>query len=121
MMAYIDKYQEVVELSHCDNPEINRKADILLISIGLQGTAEVKVSAFLIDLAIKNVKGEITHDEVNQRLNERYGDMLYEGSRFGQDYHRVQWRDFPPQRTASLFRRRNGGGRNMERLKAHRK
>lgn len=67
-MTYKEKYQELVELSHSDNSEIKHKADNWLISIGLQGAAELKVSAFLIDLAIRNIKGEITHDEVNQRF-----------------------------------------------------
>lgn len=38
----------------------------------------MKVSSFLLDLAIRNVKGEITRDEVSQRLCERYGDTLYD-------------------------------------------
>lgn len=74
-----------MELSHSDNLEIKEKADAWLISIGLQEAAELKVSAFLIDLAIRNVKGEITHDEVSQRLKERYGDTLYEEPRSGLD------------------------------------
>ena len=65
-MTYEEKYKELVELSHSDNPEIKEKADAWLIGIGLQGAAELKVSAFLLDLAIRNVKGEITRDEVSQ-------------------------------------------------------
>lgn len=84
-MTYEEKYQELVELSHSDNLEIKQKADNWLIGIGLQGAAELKVSAFLINLAIRNVKGEITHDEVNKRLKERYGDTLYEEPRSGLD------------------------------------
>lgn len=84
-MTYEEKYKELVELSRSDNLEIKEKADAWLISIGLQGAAELKVSAFLIDLAIRNVKGEITHDEVNQRLKERYGDTLLEEPRSALD------------------------------------
>lgn len=62
-MTYEEKYTELVALSHSDNLEIKEKADAWLISIGLQGAAELKVSAFLLDLAIRNVKGEITRDE----------------------------------------------------------
>lgn len=54
-----------MELSHSDNPEIKRKADVWLISIGLQGAAELKVSSLILDLAIRNVKGEITRDVVS--------------------------------------------------------
>lgn len=68
-MTYEEKYQELVELSHSNDPKIKEKADTWLISIGLQGATELKVSAFLLDLAIINVKGETTREEVNQRLN----------------------------------------------------
>ncbi len=74
-MTYEEKYNELVELSHSDDSEIKETADAWLISIGLQGTAELKVSAFLLDLAIKNVKGEITRDEVSQLLESHYANM----------------------------------------------
>ncbi len=74
-MTYEEKYNELVELSHSDNLEIKRKADAWLISIGMQGAAELKVSSFLLDLAIRNVKGEITRDEVSQLLNVHYANM----------------------------------------------
>lgn len=77
-MTYEDKYQELVELSHSDNPEIRELADAWLVSIGLQDAAELNVSVFLLDLAISNVKGEITREEVSQKLRERYGDNLYD-------------------------------------------
>ena len=77
-MIYKAKYQELVELSHSDNPMIKELADAWLVSIGLQDAAELKVSAYLLDLAIKNVKGEITREEVSQMLWVRYGDTLYE-------------------------------------------
>ena len=80
-MTYKDKYQELVELSHSGNPEIKGQADAWLVSIGLQDAAELKVSAYLLDLAVRNVKGEISRDEVSQRLRERYGDTLYEKSK----------------------------------------
>ncbi len=73
-MAYKDKYQELVELSHSDNPMIRELADAWLISIGLQDATELNVSAFLLDLAINNVKGKITREEVSQRFKEHYGD-----------------------------------------------
>jgi len=79
-MAYEEKYQELVELSHSDNPEIKKQADAWLVGIGLQDAAELKVSAYLLDLVISNVKGEISRDEVSQRLREHYGDNLYDES-----------------------------------------
>lgn len=74
-MTYEEKYRELKELSHSDNPEIKEAADAWLISIGLQAIAQLKVSAFLLDLAIKNIKGEISRDEVTRRINEHYAVM----------------------------------------------
>ena len=74
-MTYKEKYKELVELSHSNDSKIKEKADAWLISIGLQGAAELKVSAFLLDLAIRNVKGEITRNEVNQLLNTHYANV----------------------------------------------
>lgn len=34
----------------------------------------MKVSEFLLDLAVRNSKGEIDHDEVSRLINERYPD-----------------------------------------------
>ena len=79
-MIYEEKYQELVELSHSDTSEIRKQADAWLVSIGLQDAAELKVSAYLLDLVIRNVKGEISRDEVSQRLREHYGDNLYDES-----------------------------------------
>lgn len=84
-MNYGEKYQKLVELSHSDNPEIKELADAWLVSIGLQDAAELKVSTFLLDLAVRNVKGEITREEVNQRLREHYGDILYKEPKTGLD------------------------------------
>ena len=74
-MAYKERYNELVELSHSENFEIKEKADAWLTSIGLQGAAELRVSAFLLDLAIRNAKGEITRDEVSQLLNAHYANI----------------------------------------------
>lgn len=79
-MTYEEKYQELVELSHSDNPMIREQSDAWLVSIGLQDAAELKVSAYLLDLVISNVKGDISRDEVSQRLREHYGDNLYDES-----------------------------------------
>ena len=84
-MTYDEKYNELVELSHSENSEIKEKAHAWLIGIGLQGAAELKVSAFLLDLAIRNVKGEISRDEVSQQLKEHYGDTVFVEPKSGLD------------------------------------
>lgn len=43
------------------------------------------MSAFLLDLAIRNVKGEITREEVSRRLNEHYTDIQKSESKSGLD------------------------------------
>lgn len=73
-MTYSDKYKELVSLSHSKDIEIKRLADNWLISIGLQEADGFRVSPFLLDLAIKNINGELTHDEVRQLITEHYSD-----------------------------------------------
>ena len=92
-MTYEEKYNELVELSHSENSEIKENANAWLIGIGLQGAAELKVSAFLLDLAIRNVKGEITSHEVGQQLKEHYGETVYEEPQSGLD---VGYEVIPP-------------------------
>ena len=84
-MTYEEKYNDLVELSHSENSGIKEKADAWLIGIGLQGAAEPKVSAFLLDLAIRNVNGERTSHEVGQQLKEHYGETVYEEPQSGLD------------------------------------
>lgn len=71
-MTYKDKHKELEELSHSDVAEVRRKADSWLIGIGLQETAGLRVSEFLLDLAIRNSKGEISDDEVSRMKKEHY-------------------------------------------------
>lgn len=85
-MTYNDKYKELVSLSHSEDIEIKRLADNWLIGIGLQETNGVKVSPFLFDLAIRNVKGELTHDEVSRLIDEHYADSKERASGFGGGY-----------------------------------
>ena len=42
-------------------------------AIGLQNVDGLSVSEFLIQLARQHIEGEITMEEVNQRLDEHYG------------------------------------------------
>ncbi len=74
-MTYEDKYTELEKLSHSDVAEVRRKADSWLIGIGLQGTAGLRVSEFLLDLAIRNSKGEISNDEVSRLIKEHYSNL----------------------------------------------
>lgn len=71
-MTYKDKHKKLEELSHNDVAEVRRKADSWLIGIGLQETAGLRVSEFLLDMAIRNSKGEISDDEVSRLIKEHY-------------------------------------------------
>lgn len=85
-MNYKEKYQKLVELSYSENLEIKRLADNWLVGIGLQEASGVKVSPFLLDLAIRNVKGELTHDEVSRLIDEHYADSKERASGLGGGY-----------------------------------
>ncbi|WP_251620591.1 antitoxin VbhA family protein [Odoribacter lunatus] len=88
-MNYNEKYQELMALSHSENIEIKRLADNWLISIGLQEANGFKVSPFLLDLAIKNIKGELTHNEVNLLIDKRYADSKERNFGSGDGYEIV--------------------------------
>ncbi len=75
-MVYEDRYKELTELSHSDVAEVRRKADSWLIGIGLQGTAGLRVSEFLLDLAIRNSKGVISDNDVSRLIKKHYHDSL---------------------------------------------
>jgi len=53
-------------------PDKAEKAEIWEVAIGLQQVDGLKPSAYLIELAKSHIEGEITIDEVKERLNEYY-------------------------------------------------
>lgn len=53
-------------------PEQKECAQNWSIAIGLQAVDGLQVSEYLIELAEKNIKGELTSDEVSKLLNEHY-------------------------------------------------
>jgi len=53
-------------------PDRKEKAEIWEIAIGLQQVDGLKPSAYLIELAKTHIEGDITIDEVKERLNEYY-------------------------------------------------
>lgn len=53
-------------------PEQKKCAQNWSIAIGLQAVDGLQVSDYLIELAEKNIKGELTSDEVSKLLNEHY-------------------------------------------------
>lgn len=53
-------------------PEQKECARYWSIAIGLQSVDGLQVSDYLIELAEKNIKGELTSDEVSELLNDHY-------------------------------------------------
>ena len=66
-MGLFEKYK-----NHPDNA-VRERASNWCAAIGLQGVDGLSVSEILIQLARQQIEGEITMDEVTQRLNEHYG------------------------------------------------
>jgi len=65
-MAEFDEYKRLGE------PGKNEKSEAWQIAIGLQQTDGLRTSAYLIEIAKKNIEGEITLDEVKERLDSYY-------------------------------------------------
>ncbi len=81
-----DKYKELVSLSQSEDIEIKRLADNWLVGIGLQEADGFKVSPFLLDLAVKNINGELTHEEVSRLIADHYADSKKRTSGLGCSY-----------------------------------
>ena len=67
------EYGSVFEeyMSYAD-PEMRKRADAWRVGIGLQAVDGLQVSDFLLELARKNIEGELAMDEVNKLLDEHY-------------------------------------------------
>lgn len=55
-------------------PEQKERADAWRVAIGLQAVDGLKVSDYLIELARKNIEGELTSDEVIERIRAYYAE-----------------------------------------------
>ena len=60
------------EYKNHPNKDVRERANNWGAAIGLQNVDGLSVSEFLIQLARQQIEGEITMDEVTQRLNEHY-------------------------------------------------
>ena len=63
---YFDEYIRQGE------PEKRLKADAWRVAIGLQAVDGLQVSEYLLELARKNIEGELTIDEVIELINKHY-------------------------------------------------
>jgi len=53
-------------------PQKKERAEAWRVAIGLQAVDGLKVSDYLLELARRNIEGEITMEEVNKLLDEYY-------------------------------------------------
>ena len=71
-------------IRQCD-PQKKERAEAWRVAIGLQAVDGLKVSGFLLELARRNIEGEITMEEVDKLLDEYY-----------EEKHRIRdsWREY---------------------------
>ena len=65
--VYLDFDEYIV----ASKPHKRERAEALKVAIGLQAVDGLQVSDYLLELARRNIEGEITIDEVIELLNER--------------------------------------------------
>ena len=75
-MGLFDEYK-----NHPDK-DVRERANNWGVAIGLQDVDGLSVSEFLIQLARQHIEGEITMEEVNQRLDEHYGHNNHHSSTY---------------------------------------
>ncbi len=63
-----DKYK------NSPDPKVRERASNWGAAIGLQAVDHLRVSSFLLDLACRNIEGEITMDEVQELIDQHYRD-----------------------------------------------
>ena len=66
-----DSYIDFDEYIRQGEPAQHEKAEAWSVAIGLQAVDGLQVSNYLLELARRNIEGEITIDEVIELLNER--------------------------------------------------
>ena len=71
-MAYEEKYNELVELSHSNDSKIKEKANAWQTAIGLQDVNELKFSPYLLDTARQHIEGDISIDVKKVNLIKKY-------------------------------------------------
>ena len=87
MSAKNDKelYLNFDEYIRQGDPQKKERAEAWRVAIGLQAVDGLKVSGFLLELARRNIEGEITMEEVDKLLDENY-----------EEKHRIRdsWREY---------------------------
>lgn len=87
MSAKNDKelYLNFDEYIHQGDPQKKERAEAWRVAIGLQAVDGLKVSDYLLELARRNIEGEISMEEVDKLLDKYY-----------EEKHRIRdtWREY---------------------------
>ena len=67
-----DLYLNFDEYIRQGDPQKKERAEAWRVAIGLQAVDGLKVSDYLLELARRNIEGEISMEEVNKLLDEYY-------------------------------------------------
>ena len=80
-----DLYLNFDEYIRQGDPQKKERAEAWRVAIGLQAVDDLKVSDYLLELARRNIEGEITMEEVDKLLDEYY-----------EEKHRIRdtWREY---------------------------
>lgn len=72
-MDYKQWQQEVDYIKKTGTPEQKELCDNWGAGIGLQKVDNLSVSSYLLELSLRNIKGEIDFDEIEELLQEYHG------------------------------------------------
>lgn len=74
-MSYEDKYRELEQYCSATNTVVRKRAENWAVAIGLQNGCGTHVSEFLVGTAIRNIKGEISADEIHRLIEEHWANI----------------------------------------------
>ena len=77
-MDYKKWREEVDHIMKTGTPEQVELCENWLMGIGLQKVDNLRVSGYLLDLTLQNIKGEIEYSELERRLTEYHGRKEHE-------------------------------------------
>ena len=95
-----EQYMNFDEYIRQGDPSKREKADAWRVAIGLQAVDGLKTSAYLQELARRNIEGETTIDEVKTLIDQYYAKKKQKSGQL-QDKHKTSTPQVPPKYPAS--------------------
>lgn len=77
-MDYKQWQEEIDYIKKTGTPEQIELCDNWRVGIGVQKVDNLSVSGYLLDLSLRNIKGEIEFDEIEELLQEYHGKKVTE-------------------------------------------